>query len=63
MPTSKQRSIRVAMPEALYEKLKRIAPEHGDISTLIRDLLLKHLAACEDPDEQPGIRAGITPDS
>ena len=43
----KQRSIRVAMPEALYEKLKGIAPEHGDISKLIRDLLLKYLAAAE----------------
>ena len=43
----KQRSIRIAMPEALYEKLKAIAPDHGDISALIRDLLLKHLAACE----------------
>jgi hypothetical protein len=36
------------MPEALYEKLKLVAPEHGDISTLIRDLLIKYLASRED---------------
>lgn len=33
------------MPESLYQKLKAIAPEHGDVSKLIRDLLLKYLAA------------------
>lgn len=38
-----QRSIRVAMPEVMYQKLKLIAPDHGDISRLVRDLLLKHL--------------------
>jgi len=43
----KQRSIRVAMPEVMYEKLKAVAPEHGDVSKLVRDLLLKYLAAQE----------------
>ena len=43
----KQRSIRVAMPEAMYEKLKVVAPTHGDISKLVRDLLLKYIAALE----------------
>lgn len=45
---SQQRSIRVAMPEALYEKLKAVTPSHGDISKLIRDLLLKYLASREE---------------
>jgi len=44
---TKQRSIRVAMPESLYQKLKAVAPEHGDVSKLIRDLLLKYIAAQE----------------
>jgi metal-responsive CopG/Arc/MetJ family transcriptional regulator len=44
---TKQRSIRVAMPEPLYQKLKAVAPEHGDVSKLIRDLLLKYIAAQE----------------
>lgn len=43
----KQRSIRIAMPEAMYQKLKAIACEHGDISKLVRDLLLKYIAAQE----------------
>ena len=43
----KQRSIRIAMPEAMYIKLKLVAPEHGDISKLIRDLLLKYIAGQE----------------
>lgn len=43
----KQRSIRIAMPEALYEKLKAAAPEHGDLSKLIRDLIIKFLNAQE----------------
>ena len=43
----KQRSIRIAMPEAMYQKLKAVAPEHGDISKLVRDLLLKYIAAQE----------------
>lgn len=43
----KQRSIRIAMPEAMYQKLKEVAPEHGDVSKLVRDLLLKYIAAQE----------------
>lgn len=35
------------MPEELYEKLKIVAPDHGDISKLIRDLLLKYIAGQE----------------
>ena len=35
------------MPEAMYEKLKAVAPEHGDVSKLVRDLLLKYIAAQE----------------
>ena len=35
------------MPEAMYQKLKAVAPEHGDISKLVRDLLLKYIAAQE----------------
>ena len=43
----KQRSIRIAMPEAMYQKLKAVASEHGDISKLVRDLLLKYISAQE----------------
>jgi len=48
----KQRSIRIAMPEAMYEKLKLVAPEHGDLSKLVRDLLLKYMAG-QEPDDGP----------
>lgn len=35
------------MPEALYQKLKEAAPEHGDLSKLIRDLIIKFISAQE----------------
>lgn len=35
------------MPEPMYQKLKAVAPDHGDISKLVRDLLLKYIAAQE----------------
>ena len=43
----KQRSIRVALPEVLYEKLKVECQEHGDLSKLVRQLLIKHLKGIE----------------
>ena len=46
----KQRSIRVAMPEVLYQKLKAAAPDHGDVSKLIRDLILKYLSVQEETE-------------
>ena len=39
------------MPEALYEELKIECPEHGQISQLIRKLLLKHLKSLQDKNE------------
>ena len=43
-----QRSIRIAMPEALYQELKKECEEHGEISQLIRKLLIKHLKSLSD---------------
>jgi hypothetical protein len=43
-----QRSIRIAMPEELYQELKDECPEHGQISQLIRKLLIKHLKSLEE---------------
>jgi len=49
-PTT-QRSIRVAMPEELYESLKRYCVSHGEISQLVRSLLIKYLAQREKETE------------
>jgi len=43
----KQRSIRIALPEALYEKLKAECLDHGDLSKLVRQLLIKYLNGLE----------------
>ena len=48
----KQRSIRVAMPESLYQKLKRETPDHGSLSQLVRKLLEKHLEAITESDAE-----------
>jgi hypothetical protein len=47
-----QKSMRVVLPEALYNRLKRECPDHGDISKLIRKLLIKHLEQLRDLHQQ-----------
>lgn len=47
-----QRSIRIALPHDLYDKLKEECPEHGDLSRLVRDLLIKHLAKLSEANEE-----------
>ena len=44
---TKQRSIRIALPEELYEELKRTCQDHGDLSKLVRQLLIKYLKSLE----------------
>ena len=36
------------MPEELYEELKNECPEHGQISLLVRQLLIKHLSKLKE---------------
>ena len=43
-----QKSMRIVLPEALYDKLRIETPEHGDISKLIRRLLIKYLDSVAD---------------
>lgn len=43
-----QKSVRVVLPSALYNRLKRECPDHGDMSKLVRHLLVKHLEALKD---------------
>jgi hypothetical protein len=38
-----QKSVRVVLPDDLYALLKKECPDHGDMSKLIRKLLIKHL--------------------
>lgn len=47
-----QKSIRIILPKALYERLKKECVDHGDISKLIRKLLIKHLKSIEDIDDR-----------
>ena len=41
------RAIRVLLPDALYQQVKKQCPDHGMISQLIRALLEKHLRGLE----------------
>ena len=43
-----QKSIRVVLPEHVYERLKNECPSHGDMSKLIRQLLIKYLSSLEE---------------
>ena len=38
-----QKSLRVVLPDKLYEQLKKECPDYGDMSKLIRKLLTKYL--------------------
>lgn len=40
-----QKSIRIVVPLSLYEMVKEECMDHGDISRLVRRLLVKHLEA------------------
>lgn len=43
-----QRSIRVALPEPLYQELKSYCKSHGELSQLVRSLLIKYLKEAND---------------
>jgi hypothetical protein len=43
-----QKSIRIILPKALYDRLKKECVDHGDISKLIRKLLLRHLESLKE---------------
>lgn len=43
-----QKSIRIVLPLRLYERMKKECPDHGNISQLIRGLLLKYLNSLEN---------------
>lgn len=45
-----QKSVRVVLPEDLYNVLKKECPDHGDLSKLIRKLIIKHLEGLRDDD-------------
>lgn len=45
-----QKSVRVVLPEDLYKVLKKECPDHGDLSKLIRKLIIKHLEGLRDDD-------------
>jgi hypothetical protein len=47
-----QKSIRVVLPDKIYERLKRECPDYGDMSKLVRKLLIKHLEALNDLHQQ-----------
>jgi hypothetical protein len=51
-----QKSVRVVLPQSMYDKLKVECPDHGDMSKLIRTLLRKHLRALENSDSQLDVR-------
>ena len=40
-----QKSIRIVVPSSLYDRIKEECMDHGDISRLVRRLLVKHLEA------------------
>ncbi len=42
-----QKSIRVVLPLTLYTKMKAECQDHGEISRLIRKLLIKYLSNLE----------------
>lgn len=43
-----QKSVRVVLPEDLYNQLKKECPDHGDLSKLVRKLIIKHLEGLID---------------
>ena len=43
-----QKSIRIVLPANLYERLKKECPDHGDLSKLIRKLLVKYLQSIKE---------------
>lgn len=43
-----QKSIRIVLPEALYNRLKEECPDHGDLSKLVRRLIIKYLKDIHD---------------
>jgi metal-responsive CopG/Arc/MetJ family transcriptional regulator len=49
---TKQKSLRIVIPEALYNRIKMECTEYGDISKLIRQLLIKYLEQLRDLHEE-----------
>jgi hypothetical protein len=43
-----QKSIRIVLPAILYERLKAECPDHGDLSKLVRKLLIKYLTSIKE---------------
>jgi hypothetical protein len=43
-----QKSVRVVLPITLYNKVKKECRDHGDISKLVRKLLVKHFEALKE---------------
>jgi hypothetical protein len=43
-----QRSVRIVLPDAVYNRLKRECPDHGDLSKLVRRLIIKYLISITD---------------
>lgn len=38
-----QKSLRIVLPQELYDRLKKECPDYGDMSKLMRKLLIKYL--------------------
>ena len=45
-----QKSMRVVLPVEIYNRLKKECPDHGDMSKLVRKLIVKHLEQLEPHD-------------
>jgi len=46
-----QKSLRIVIPLELYAQVKLACPEHGQISQLVRALLIKHFLQLADTTE------------
>jgi len=47
LPKRPQKSVRVVLPEEMYNRLKRITQDHGDISRIVRSLLRQFIKKAE----------------
>lgn len=49
-----QKSIRIILDEALYNRFKEVTPDYGDISRIIRKLLRQYVKKAEVEMEMEG---------
>lgn len=52
-----QKSIRVVLDEGLYQAIKKQYPEHGELSQLVRKLLIKHIDYTKPEEKSDGARS------